>query len=75
MYLITQNKRAFVEADFLAVEDNRLYTIKNGVKIYVACVDTPQEAEELLDTICHKLPYVTSKQIVDVSELAQNDAR
>jgi len=75
MYLITQNKRAFVEADFLAIEDTRLYTIKNGVKIYAACVDTPQEAEELLNTICHKLPYVTGKQIVDLSELAPNDER
>lgn len=75
MYLITQNKKIFIEADFLAVEDSNLYTIKNGTKTYVAHLKTPQEAEELLNIICRKLPYVTGKQIVDLSELAPNDER
>lgn len=69
MYLIAQNKKTFVEADFLAVEDSNLYTIKNGVKTYVAQCKTPQEAEELLNIICHKLPYVMGKQLVDFYEL------
>lgn len=72
MYLITQNKKAFIEANYLAVEDSNLYTIQNGVKTYVAHLNTPQEAEELLNTICHKLSYVTGKQIVDLSETITN---
>lgn len=67
MYVISQNKKVVVEADFIAVEGNSLYTSSNGIKIYLATYNSPVEAEEEMYSIIRKKDYLLGKQIIDLS--------